>query len=153
MEYFNDFIDYIKSMLNIYIFTKQEENECTIPTKTTELVQEEPRQTDEIDKKIGNLNDIINILNELKPIFLKNLTNSKKKHKFTIKLIDNINEINYVLKYLEKWRSENDISNVRNISVQNIITNTNMDFLYKKMLLIKERYEILNNKTNSNFFI
>lgn len=134
MDYINTFLDYLKTLFNNYVYSRQNHEDLNLSIEIVDEIKI-------IDEKIGNINDTISILNELKPMFLPNL---KKKYKFSEKILFNINEIIYVIKNIENWKSENSNNNVNLLSVNDVIVNTNMDFLYKKMLLIKERYEILN---------
>ena len=133
-------MDYLKGLFNQYIYNSNRSDELQESIDTLEKVKV-------IDEKIGNIKDVMNSINELIPVFLKHKLKNKKKIVFNEKMLLNKEEINYVLHYIEKWNKENQLS-VSKFSVEDVITNTNMNYIFQKMILIKERFEIIEEYAN-----
>ena len=62
----------------------------------------------------------------------------------------NTSEINYILKWIENYQKERQEPLLENYTVEDVIFNTNLTFIYNKMVLIKQRYEIIEEYSNSN---
>jgi hypothetical protein len=143
MDYVSSIVDYLKYIFTHYVYNINQYSSDRSEIETSITVIQNVKI---IDEKIGNVKEIIHLLNELSPKFLNNL---KKNHKFTEKLLWNKVEIHYIIKWIEIWRSENPTS-CHNYTVDDVIINTNMIFLYNKMLLIKERNEIVTEYSEKN---
>ena len=145
MDYVSSIVDYLKYLFSHYVYNiNQSSSDRSEIEESITAIQ----NVKIIDEKIGNVKEIINLLNELSNIFLHNL---KKNHKFTEKLLWNKAEINYIIKWIEIWRSENIPSaTCNNYTVDDVIINTNMNFLYNKILLIQERNEIVTEYSEKN---
>ena len=136
MDYINSLMDYLKSIFNQYVFNLNKNVDDSITTI---------QSVKEIDEKIGNLNEIIDILNEIKPKVMIN-----KKHRFSKKILLNKGEIDFVIKKLEQYQKERSEPLLENYTVDDVILNTNISFVYNKMILIKQRYEIIEEYSNTS---
>lgn len=136
MEYINSVMEYFKTLFSQYVYNLNRRNtDIEASINTIESVKI-------IDEKIGNISEIINLLNEMAPKFIKN-SNSNKKHKFTNKILLNPSEINYVIKWIDRYQKSKPEPLLQNLTVDDVILNTNITFLYNKMILIQQRYEII----------
>jgi hypothetical protein len=134
MEYINSVMEYFKTLFSQYVYNLNRSNtDIEASINTIESVKI-------IDEKIGNISDIINLLNEMAP---KIMINIKKKHKFSNKILLNPSEINYVIKWIDRYQKSKPEPLLQNLTVDDVILNTNITFLYNKMILIQQRYEII----------
>lgn len=133
-------MDYLKGLFNQYIYSTNRSDEVQESIDTLKKVKI-------VDEKIGNVKELINLLNELIPVFFKKTSESKKKMIFTEKMLTNKEEIGFILHHIEKWNKKHHISS-NSFSVEDVITNTNMNYVYQKMLLVKERFEIIEEYSN-----
>ena len=139
MDYINSFVDYLKSIFSHYFYNRNSDIDDCINTLESVKI---------IDKKIGDIDEVINILNEIAPKIFSHM--KKKKYKFNRNLLLNTTEINYILKWIENYQKERKEPVLENYTVEDVIFNTNLTFIYNKMVLIKQRYEIIEEYSNSN---
>lgn len=138
MDYINSLVDYLKSIFNQYVFNFNKNVDDSINTIESVKI---------IDEKIGNLDEILDILNDIKPKVMSSL---KKKHKFSNKLLLNKGEINFVIKKLEEYQKEREDPLLETYTIDDVILNTNISFVSNKMILIKQRYEIIEEYSNTS---
>ena len=138
MDYINSLVDYLKSIFNQYVFNFNKNVDDSINTIESVKI---------IDEKIGNLDEILDILNDIKPKVMPSL---KKKHKFSNKLLLNKGEINFVIKKLEEYQKEREDPLLETYTIDDVILNTNISFVSNKMILVKQRYEIIEEYSNTS---
>jgi hypothetical protein len=139
MDYINSLVDYLKSIFSNYVFNfNRDSRDIDDSISTIENVKI-------LDTKIGNIDEVLNILNEISP---KIMTNIKKNHKFNKKLLLNPSEINYIIKWIELYQKEKPEPLLETYTVDDVIFNTHISFLYNKMILIKQRYDIIEEYSN-----